>query len=88
MDWAAYTRNSGVAENVPDLPVGYREHSLPPKGKLSMQEAGRLHDLAARHQNVEDFEALLVDLRVRNGRNLSFLDLLNRAGLRPDRVTR
>ena len=47
-----------------------------------------LRDLAAGQQKAEDFQALLVDLRARNGRKLSFLDLLNRAGLRPDRATR
>ena len=62
------------------------------KGQAGYAEAGRLltdlRDLAAGQQKAEDFQALLVDLRARNGRKLSFLDLLDRAGLRPDRATR
>jgi hypothetical protein len=47
-----------------------------------------LRDLAAQQQESESFEARLVDLRARNGRKLSFLDLLNQAGLRTTAATR
>jgi hypothetical protein len=47
-----------------------------------------LRDLAARQQESKGFEARLVDLRARNGRKLSFLDLLNQAGLRTTAATR
>ena len=72
--WAAYTPNSGVAENVTELPVGYREHSLPPKGKpkVDMEElAAALDDTGGEVNYYLDLvtgEVVLVPPRWRGSR--------------------
>ena len=54
------------------------------KGQAEYAEVSRLltdrRDLAARQQEAEDFQALLVDLSARHGRKLSFPDQLQSCG--------